>query len=325
MAKGGWASPESPKWFEYYTEIVARNFGDRVKNYMTFNEPSASLCAGHIEGIHAPGLTLPNDITIKMAHHMLVSHGLAVKALRREVPNCKVGYAPCSDVAIPYTDSDEDIAARERYYDMGEDETSWSTSVTWWSDPVVLGKYPEKLLKRVGKHLPDNYEADMETICQPLDFYCQNIYKGFFYKKGEHGPEQVPFPVGFPFNSLDWPYTPEAMYWGPKFLYERYQLPFIISGKGQTCKDVVSLDGKIHDTVRIDYLQQYLRQLKRANDEGVDVRGYFIWTLMDNFEWQEGYTARLGLTYTDYQTLERIKKDSYYWYQDTIKSNGELL
>lgn len=326
MARGGWASPESPKWFEYYTEVVARNFGDRVKNYMTFNEPSATMCAGHIEGIHAPGLTLPNDVTIKMTHHMLVSHGLAVKALRREIPDCKVGYAPCSDVAIPYTNSEEDIAAaKERYFDMGEDETSWSTSVTWWSDPVVLGKYPDKLLKRVGKYLPDNYEEDMETICQPLDFYCQNIYKGFYYKKGENGPEQVPFPAGHLFNPLDWPYMPEAMYWGPKFLYERYQLPFIISENGQTCRDIVSMDGKVHDSDRIEYLHQYLLQLKKANDEGVDVRGYFIWTLMDNFEWQEGFTARVGLTYTDYQTLERIKKDSYFWYQDTIKSNGDLL
>lgn len=322
MARGGWANPDSSKWFAYYTEVVAKAFGDKVKNYITFNEPSAFMCAGHIEGIHAPGLHLPNDVTVKMAHHVLVSHGMAVKVLRREIPDCKVGYAPCCDVAIPYTNSEEDVAAaRERFYDMGEDDTSWSTSVTWWSDPVVLGKYPEKLLKRIGKYLPEHYEEDMEIICQPLDYYCQNIYKGFYYKKGKNGPEQVPFPAGFPYNELGWPCTPEALYWGPKFLYERYKLPFIISENGQPGKDVISTDGKVHDTGRIDYMERYLKQLEKANDEDVDVRGYFAWSLMDNFEWQEGYTARFGLAYTDYQTFQRIPKDSFYWYKDKIQSS----
>lgn len=326
MEKGGWANPDSPKWFAYYTEIVARAFGDCVKYFITFNEPQAFMGAGHCGRIHAPGLGLPNEVTVKMAHNVLISHGLAVKVLRREVPNCKIGYAPCCDAAIPYTNSKEDIAAaRERLFDMGESEKSWAISCSWWSDPVILGTYPTGILKRIGKYLPENYEADMKTICQPLDFYCQNIYKGFLYKKGENGPEEVPYPIGFPHTAIGWPNVPEALYWGPKFLYERYQLPLVISENGVSCRDVISLDGKVHDSSRIDYLHRYLLQLKKANDEGVDVRGYFAWSLMDNFEWQEGFTERFGLIYVDYQTLKRIPKDSYYWYQNMVKTNGDLL
>lgn len=326
MEKGGWSNQDSPKWFEYYAEVVARAFGDRVKNFITFNEPQAFVGAGLAEELHAPGYALPSSITVKIAHNVLISHGLAVKVLRREVPGCKIGYAPCSDAAIPYTDSPEDIeAAKERFFDMGKEEKTWATSCSWWSDPVILGKYPENILKRIGKYLPEDYEKDMEIICQPIDYYCQNIYKGFLYKKGENGPEQVPFPAGFPHTAIGWSNVPETLYWGPKFLYERYNLPIIITENGVSCRDVVSLDGKVHDSARIDYLHRYLLQLKKANDEGVDVRGYMVWTLMDNFEWQEGFTERFGLLYVNYQTLERIPKDSYYWYKEVVETNGELL
>lgn len=324
--QGAWANLKSPEWFEYYTEVVARAFGDRVKNFITFNEPQCIIHAGYSAGAFAPGKVLPDDITVKMAHNILISHGLAVKALRREVPNCKVGYAPCCEPAIPFTDSEEDItAAKEVLFGTGVFSNFWALSCAWWSDPVILGKYPEVLLKKIGKYLPENYEKDMDTICQPLDFYGQNIYKGFWYKKGQNGPEQVPFPIGYPHTAIGWPLTPECLYWAAKFLYERYKLPFVITENGISCRDSISLDGEIHDAARIDYLHKYLRQLKKARDEGVDVKGYFVWSLMDNFEWASGYQERFGMIYVDYQTLERTPKDSYYWYKNTIETNGELL
>lgn len=324
--QGGWSNPKSPEWFEYYTEVVARAFGDRVKNFITFNEPQCVIYAGYCAGAFAPGKILPNEVTVKMAHNVLISHGLAVKVLRREVPDCKIGYAPCFDPVIPLTDSEEDIAAaREAYFGLGENENLWALSCSWWSDPVVLGKYPEDILKRIGQYLPENYEADMQIICQPLDFYGQNIYKGFRYKKGENGPEQEPFPVGYPHTAIGWPVTPECLYWAAKFLYERYKLPFMITENGISCRDIISLDGKVHDSNRIDYLHKYLRQLQKASDEGVDVKGYFVWSLMDNFEWASGYTERFGMIYVDYQTLERTPKESYYWFKKTIETNGDLL
>lgn len=324
--QGGWLNPKSPEWFEYYTEEVARAFGDRVKNFITFNEPQCIVYAGYCAGTFAPGKKLPNEVTVKMAHNILISHGLAVKVLRREVPDCRIGYAPCFDPAIPLADSEEDMeAARKAYFGLGENENLWALSCSWWSDPVVLGKYPEDILNRIGRFLPKNYETDMQIICQPLDFYGQNIYKGFRYKKGEKGLEQEPLPVGYPHTANGWPVTPECLYWAAKFLYERYKLPFMITENGISCRDIISLDGKIHDSNRIDYLHKYLRQLKKASDEGVDVQGYFVWSLMDNFEWASGYMERFGMIYVDYQTLERTPKDSYYWYRQTIETNGDLL
>lgn len=322
--KGGWLNPKSPEWFEYYTKIVAHAFGDRVKNFITFNEPQCIIYAGYCVGTFAPGRIESNEITVKMAHNILISHGLAVRTLREEIPDCKIGYAPCCDPAIPLTDSEEDIeAAREAFFSV--DEKLWALSCSWWSDPVVLGKYPEEILQKIGQYLPENYEKDMKIICQPLDFYGHNIYKGFRYKKGANGPVKEPFPIGYPHTVNGWPVTPECLYWAAKFLYERYKLPFIITENGISGRDIISLDGKIHDDFRIEYLQKYLLQLKKASNEGVDVRGYFVWSLMDNFEWQQGYIERFGMIYVDYETLKRIPKDSYYWYKKTIETNGELL
>lgn len=323
--QGAWSNPDSPKWFEYYTEVVAKAFGDRVKHFVTFNEPQCIIHAGYSAGAFAPGKVLPNEVTVKMAHNIMIAHGLAVQVLRREIPDCKVGYAPCFDPAIPLTDSEEDIeAAREAYFGFGP-HGLWALSCSWWSDPVVLGKYPEEMLEKLEQYLPENYEEDLKTICQPLDFYGQNIYKGFHYQKETDGIEDLPFPVGYPHTAIGWPVTPECLYWAAKFLYERYHLPFIVTENGISCRDIISLDGKVHDAGRIDYLHKYLRELKKATDEGVDVRGYFVWSLMDNFEWASGYAERFGMIYVDYQTLERTPKDSYYWYKEVIETNGEHL
>ncbi len=142
---------------------------------------------------------------------------------------------------------------------------------------------------------------------------------------GEDGkPVEVERPEGFPRTASSWPVTPEALYWGPKFLYERYQKPLYITENGLSCQDGVSLDGKVHDPARIDFLARYLRELKRAADE-IDLRGYFLWSLLDNFEWARGYSERFGLVYVDYQTQKRIMKDSAFWYHDVIENNGAAL
>ena len=142
-------------------------------------------------------------------------------------------------------------------------------------------------------------------------------------KMGEDGkPVTVPRYQGFPTTATGWPITPECLYWGPKFLYERYQKPIYITENGISCNDVVSLDGKVHDAGRIDFEERYLAQLNRAIQDGADIRGYFYWSLMDNFEWSEGYSQRFGLVYVDYRTGERIPKDSAGWYQKVIENNA---
>ena len=163
----------------------------------------------------------------------------------------------------------------------------------------------------------------MDTIHQPLDFYCQNIYNGKKVSMGADGkPQIVERPFGHAVNSLGWPCTPECLRWGPKFLHERYKLPIYISENGMSAHDCVSLDGKVHDPNRIDFMHRYLLELEKATEDGAQIGGYFAWSLMDNFEWTYGYTSRFGLVYVDYQTQERIIKDSGYWYKKWIEEHS---
>lgn len=165
----------------------------------------------------------------------------------------------------------------------------------------------------------------MRLISEPIDIYGQNIYNGKCIRMGENGqPEEVKRQEGFPRTAAGWPVTPEALEYGVKFLYERYKKPIYITENGISCADVVSLDGKVHDSNRIDFLTRYLLALKNAASEA-DVRGYFQWSLMDNYEWNKGYFERFGLIYVDYPTQKRIWKDSAFWYSEVIKNNGKNL
>jgi beta-glucosidase len=166
----------------------------------------------------------------------------------------------------------------------------------------------------------------MSTIHQPLDFFGVNIYRGETVRADKDGkPEYVKDPVGQPITAFHWGVDPKALYWGPKNFYERYKLPIIITENGMANVDWVALDGKVHDPQRIDFLNRYLSQLCKASKDGVDIRGYFQWSLMDNFEWASGYRERFGIVYVDYPTQQRILKDSAYWYKEVIASNGASL
>lgn len=195
-------------------------------------------------------------------------------------------------------------------------------AVTWWSDPVLLGRYPEEGLRRYAPLSAQDYKEDMELIAEPVDVYAQNIYDSWCVRMGADGnPELAGRYPGFPRTANGWPVTPECLYWGPKFLYERYKKPLYITENGLSCHDIVSLDGKVHDPNRIDFLARYLGQLKRAAGE-IDLRGYFQWSLMDNFEWEKGYSERFGLVFVDYCTQKRILKDSACWYRNVVRTNG---
>jgi len=162
---------------------------------------------------------------------------------------------------------------------------------------------------------------------QPLDYLGLNIYKADFYRPGEGGkPEQVQFPVGYPHSTFNWQsITPGCMYWGPKYFYDRYKIPLTITENGLPTRDQIFLDGKVHDPQRIDFMHRVLLELARAVKDGVPVTGYYAWSLLDNFEWSEGYKERFGLVYVDFPTQKRVPKDSYEWYRQVIASNGQSL
>lgn len=325
--KGGWMNDESPEWFGEYAKVVAENFSDRVTHYFTLNEPQCFIGLGFLQGEHAPGLRCPVKDTLLMAHNTLKGHGRAVQALREfgEQP-LTVGYAPTSTILYPATKHEEDVeAARKAYFSLPDVE-NWSWNVSWWSDPVIFGAYPEEGLKKYEAYLPKITDADMKLISEPIDIYGQNIYNGRCVRMGQDGkPEEVKRPAGAQTTAMDWPVTPQCLYWGPKFLQERYHKPIYITENGLSCRDVVSADGRVHDAGRIDFLANYLAELKRAAADGVDIRGYFQWSLMDNFEWARGYAERFGLIYVDYDSQQRIWKDSAYWYKSVIEANGENI
>ena len=255
------------------------------------------------------------------------AHGRAVQMLRQYAKQpVWIGYAPTGSMCYPETDTPEDIeVARQMLFSLQTNKRNWTWNVSWWSDPVLLGHYPEEGLKLYEAYLPKITEEDRKLIAEPIDFYGHNIYNGRCVRMGKEGkPEEVQRYAGFPKTAIDWPVTPKCLYWGSKFLYERYKKPIYITENGLSCHDTVSLDGKVHDPNRIDFLARYLHELKRAADE-VDIRGYFQWSLMDNFEWAKGYTERFGLIYVDYRTQQRILKDSAFWYRDIIQTNGEGL
>lgn len=325
--KGGWLNPESVNWFAEYTKAVAELYSDRVSNFFTFNEPQCFIGNACLRGFHAPGVHGMVRDTLEMAHNVLKAHGTAVKVLREYAKSdVKAGYAPTCNMSYPDSDKPEDIeAARMTLFEVKEPE-DWAWNVAWWSDPVMLGRYPEEGLKKYREYLPEITKDDMKLISQPLDFYGQNIYNGVRVRMGSDGkPEVVKRYDGFPKTSLDWPVTPECLYWGPRFLYERYKKPIYITENGMSCHDVISLDGKVHDPNRIDFLNRYLRELKKCAEDGTDIRGYFLWSLLDNFEWHTGYAERFGIVYVDYPSQRRIIKDSAYWYRQTIQENGENL
>jgi beta-glucosidase len=323
--RGGWLSPDSPKWFADYTKVVVRALSDRVRHWMTQNEPQCYIGLGHRDGIHAPGDKLGWREVLLAAHHSMLAHGLAVRTIRAHARRTPlVGAAPVGSHSIPASDRPADIAAARRATFAVASRTYWNTS--WWTDPLVFGRYPEDGLKVFGADVPKHSRRDLEIMKAPLDFFGANIYQSDTVRAGKGGKaEPVTRPVGHALTAYKWPVTPDALYWGPKFFWERYRLPIVVTENGMSSADWVALDGQVHDPQRIDYLARYLGALKRAIRDGVPVLGYFQWSIMDNFEWAEGYKERFGLIHVDYPTGTRTPKDSWHWYRDVIASHGAAL
>lgn len=323
--RGGWLNRDIAEWFDQYTRLVVARLSDRVTRWITINEPQIFIGFGHGEGTHAPGRQLAMADRLLAGHHALLAHGRSVATIRRHAKRPpSIGWAPIGRVRFPASDHAEDITAARLATCSVLHKDFWNN--TWFGDPVCLGHYPEDGLRLFGSDAPEVRAGDLEQIHQPLDFYGVNIYDGEPYRRGHGGePQRVDLPTGHPQTALRWFITPEALYWGPKFLYERYKIPIVVTENGLSNTDWVDLDGIVQDPQRIDYTRRYLLALQRAIDEGTDVRGYFHWSILDNFEWQEGYKERFGLIHVDYPTQRRTLKSSAHWYRAVIESQGGTL
>jgi beta-glucosidase len=321
--RGGWLNRDIADWFGEYAALLAGRLSDRVTHWMTLNEPQVFVGLGHQEGTHAPGDKLAFSEVLLAGHNTLRAHGKSVLALRaRAKGECRIGYAPVGMPAIPATEDDV-AAAREAMFTVRVKDC-WNN--TWWMDPVFLGHYPQDGLELFGRDVPEIRAGDLETIRQPLDFFGANIYHGAQVRRGANGSyEKVPLPEGFPITGFDWPVTPEALRWGPRLFFERYGKPIVITENGLSCRDWISRDGRVHDPQRIDFTARYLTELARAIEDKVPVLGYFHWSILDNFEWAEGFKQRFGLVHVDYTTQKRTLKDSALWYSEVIASRGRTL
>jgi beta-glucosidase len=335
MKGGGWLNRDSGDWFADYVRVVVDRLSDRVSHWITLNEPQCFIGFGHALGTNAPGLKLPAADCLAIGHHVLLAHGKAVSVLRSKAKSAPViGWAPVGVTSVPHDPEDaDDVDAARLSMDsvnggdshaMAMPPNLWSN--TWWGDPVVFGRYPEDGIAAAGRDMPQILPGDMEIISQPVDFYGANIYTATRYRMGTGGnPERVPHSASTALSAFKWPVVPEALRWGPRFLHERYRLPVIVTENGISLSDWVHLDGAVHDPQRIDFLTRYLRQLRNAIADGADIRGYFHWSILDNFEWAEGYKQRFGLVHVDYETQRRTPKDSALWFRDVIRANGGNL
>lgn len=319
--QGGFSDRKIVSLFARYVTAVVEKLGDRVKDFVTINEPQCVLHGGLFSDALAPGVRLSVRELLQCAHNLLLCHGEAVRILREKVKDVKIGIALCGWVSCPLypTEENERVAYRD-FFAVRRDEPMNCMSVL--GDAVYLGDYPREYYEYFRDVLPDIREGDLQSISRPLDYVCQNIYSGM--RIGPDG-KYARWPDGSPQNSFGWDDLPECVYWCLKFLYRRYSLPVVITENGVAQNDRVCLDGKVHDCYRIDGTARFLSEMKRAAAEGVPVRGYYHWSLLDNFEWKAGFSQRFGLVYVDYATQKRIKKDSFAFYRQVIATDGACI
>jgi beta-glucosidase len=274
----------------------------------------------------APGLKLGFSDTLRVCHNTLLAHGKAVETIREHaVRKPVIGVAPVGIIGVPVDETQESADAARRATFQINENSCWNN--IWFGDPIVFGRYPEEGLKIYKDLMPDFPSSDLELISRPIDFYGTNIYTADLIgsdldSSSNRGFITLPFSNEVSRTEMDWPVVPESLYWGVRFLHERYGLPLVITENGMAGPDRLSQDGKVHDQHRIEFLTSYLIQLSKASQEGFPCLGYFQWSLLDNFEWAFGYSKRFGLVHVDFQSMKRTPKDSAEWYAAVIASNG---
>jgi beta-glucosidase len=316
---GGWQSRDTAKAFGDYAGYVAERLSDRVKSFFTINECGRLVDAGYGGGPDAPGLKLPQDLLNQVRHHVALGHGLAVQAVRAHGrAGTKVGPAENITVCVPAVETQENIRAAE----IATREMNGG-----YLTVILEGKYTDAFLAYAGANAPKYTPEDLKTISSPVDYVGNNIYTPNHYVTATddgHGFALAPFPASFPHMNSKWlRIGPEAMYWAPRHVAKVWGIKAIyVTENGTSSTDEPAADGQIYDLDRIMYLRSYLTQLQRAASEGVPVRGYFLWSLMDNFEWSDGFEKRYGLYRVDFDTQRRTPKLSASFYREIIARDG---
>ncbi|WP_224242835.1 GH1 family beta-glucosidase [Hyalangium gracile] len=305
--EGGWGQRDTALRFVDFAEVVARRLGDRLESLCTFNEPWVVATLGHEKGIFAPGLR-DRQLAMQVSHHLLVAHGLAVQALRTLVPRVPLGIVLNLSPSYP---------ARPVAADRAKARLEDGLGLRWYMDPLFQGSYPRDVLEHLGEDAPDVEPGDLALIRQPLDFLGINYYMRNFI----HAEDPAATPPGeLGFTDMGWEIYPQGLTDLLVRLARDYRLPPIyIAENGAAFVDRLE-GGAVHDVQRVAYLEQHLAAMNAARSQGVDVRGYFAWSFLDNFEWASGYQKRFGLVYVDYGTQRRVLKDSAYWYRAFIES-----
>jgi beta-glucosidase len=322
---GSWQSREMAQDFAEYVTAAVSRLGDRITHWMTMNEISCFTHLGYAVGKtppHAPGTRVKSQKEVwQTSHHALLGHGLACQAIRAASPrSCSVALVDNFGVTVPLSESPENIEAAKKAFPYH----SGNGGMIY---PVLTGSYSPALLEQLGNDAPDIQEGDLKIIHQPLDFLGLNIYTGAYIRAADNskGCEWIDFPKAYPALHMPWlQIVPESLYWGIRHVSEtlnRPDLPIFITENGCAAQDEVNASGEVMDLDRVLYLRQYLHSVHRAATEDYPIQGYFVWSLMDNFEWAWGYERRFGITYLDYTTQQRIPKASYHWYAECIRQN----
>ncbi len=312
---GGWDNRETIDAFVNYAEVMFKEFYGKIKHWITFNEPWCISFLSNFAGAHAPGFK-DLQLAMNVSHHLLVAHGKTVIKFRELGFEGQIGYAPNVEWNEPYSNQQEDIDACKRangYF------------LEWFFDPVFKGTYPQFMVEwfeKKGARL-NIEEGDMEIIHQPIDFLGINYYSGSVGRFADDGSlfsyEKVD--VGYEKTDIGWNIYPEGFYKVLCDITEKYgQIPIYITENG-SCYNDEPENGKVDDQGRINYLKQHLISLNRSIKSGVNIKGYLTWSLLDNFEWAEGYSMRFGIVHVNYRTLERTKKESFYTYKQIIANN----
>ena len=319
--QGGWLSRAIVEQFVHYADVVSRRLGDRVRYWATFNEPRIFITHGYMQGQDAPGLA-DEASGPQAAHHVLVAHGMATPVLRQNAgPDAQVGIVYALSPVEAAGDHPETLA-RQRVLDAYINR--------WFVEPVLLGSYPDELADAPGFSSLAIEPGDMDAIHTPVDFVGVNYYSRIIIGQGQ--PETAPVtPVDLEdsegkaaeYTAMGWEVYPQGLYNTLKRLHDRYRPPALyVTENGAAFHDEIAPDGRVHDERRTAYLREHFRMAWQAIQDGVPLRGYFVWSLMDNFEWTQGYSKRFGIMYVDFATGNRIIKDSGYFYQQVIARNG---
>lgn len=313
--KGGWANRETIDAFVQYSELMYKEFSGKIKKWITLNEPWCISFLSNFIGVHAPG-NRDLQLATQISHHLLVAHGKSVIKFRELGIDGEIGFAPNTTWLEPYSTRQEDIDACNR-------EIGWY--IEWFMDPVFKGTYPDFMVewfKKKGVELQIE-EGDMDTIQQPIDFLGINYYTGHIarYKENEGLLDWELVEMNYNRTDIGWPIYPDGFYNVLTRIKDNYgDVPIYITENG-SCYNDEPENGVVQDDGRISYFEQHLTALHRAMESGVNIKGYIIWSLLDNFEWAEGYTMRFGIVHVNYRTLKRTPKESYYWLKQTITNN----